>query len=107
MRAWMPILEWLPAYRRAWLPADLVAGAAVWAVLVPLALAYSGNLGIDPGVGLYTLPFPLVAYAVFGGSRLFVVGPDAAVVVLSAGGAVVVVDSPVGTAVSLLLSSIA
>jgi high affinity sulfate transporter 1 len=80
----MPILEWLPAYRRAWLPGDLVAGAAVWAVLVPLALAYSGILGVDPVVGLYTLPFPLLAYAVFGGSRLFVVGPDAAVVVLSA-----------------------
>ena len=84
MRALMPILEWLPAYRRAWLPRDLVAGAAVWAVLVPLALAYSGILGVDPVVGLYTLPLPLVAYAIFGGSRLFVVGPDAAVVVLSA-----------------------
>jgi SulP family sulfate permease len=84
MRALMPILEWLPAYRRAWLPGDLVAGAAVWAVLVPLALAYSGILGVDPVVGLYTLPVPLLAYAVFGGSRLFVVGPDAAVVVLSA-----------------------
>ena len=84
MRARMPILEWLPAYRRAWLPGDLVAGAAVWAVLVPLALAYSGLLGVDPVVGLYTLPLPLVAYAIFGGSRLFVVGPDAAVVVLAA-----------------------
>lgn len=84
MRALMPILEWLPAYRRAWLPGDVVAGAAVWAVLVPLALAYSGILGVDPVVGLYTLPVPLLAYAVFGGSRLFVVGPDAAVVVLSA-----------------------
>ena len=84
MRALMPILEWLPAYRRAWLPGDLAAGAAVWAVLVPLALAYSGILGVDPVVGLYTLPLPLVAYAIFGGSRLFVVGPDAAVVVLAA-----------------------
>jgi sulfate permease, SulP family len=83
-RALMPILEWLPAYRRAWLAGDLVAGAAVWAVLVPLALAYSGILGVDPVIGLYTLPLPLIAYAVFGGSRLFVVGPDAAVVVLSA-----------------------
>ena len=61
MRALMPILDWLPAYRRAWLPGDLVAGAAVWAVLVPLALAYSGILGVDPVVGLYTLPLPLLA----------------------------------------------
>ena len=83
MRTLAPIVEWLPAYRRAWLSRDLVAGAAAWAVLVPLGLAYSGILGVDPVIGLYTLPLPLVAYAVFGGSRLFVVGPDAAVVVLA------------------------
>ncbi len=83
MRAVAPILEWLPAYRREWLPRDLVAGAAAWAVLVPLGLAFSEILGVDPTVGLYTLPLPLVAYAVLGGSRLFVVGPDAAVAVLA------------------------
>ena len=98
----MPILEWLPSYRRAWLPGDLVAGAAVWAVLVPLALAYSGILGVDPVVGLYTLPLPLVAYAVFGGSRLFVVGPDAAVVVLSA--AAVAGAAAVGERLPLILA---
>ena len=83
MRTLAPIVEWLPAYRRAWLARDLVAGAAAWAVLVPLGLAYSGVLGVDPVIGLYTLPLPLVASAVLGGSRLFVVGPDAAVVVLA------------------------
>jgi high affinity sulfate transporter 1 len=83
MRAIAPIVEWMPAYQRAWLSRDLVAGAAAWAVLVPLGLAYSGVLGVDPVIGLYTIPLPLVAYAVFGGSRLFVVGPDAAVVVLA------------------------
>src|SRR5512135_3592087 len=83
MRTIAPIVEWLPAYRREWLGRDLVAGAAVWAVLVPLGLAFAGILGVDPVVGLYTLPLPLVAYAVFGGSRAFVAGPDAAVVVLA------------------------
>jgi SulP family sulfate permease len=83
MRTIAPIVDWLPAYRRAWLSRDLVAGAAAWAVLVPLGLAYAGILGVDPVIGLYSLPLPLVAYAVFGGSRLFVVGPDAAVVVLA------------------------
>jgi high affinity sulfate transporter 1 len=83
LRIIAPIVEWLPAYQRAWLPRDLVAGAAAWAVLVPLGLAFAGILGVDPAIGLYTLPLPLVAYAVFGGSRLFVVGPDAAVAVLA------------------------
>jgi high affinity sulfate transporter 1 len=83
LRGLAPIVTWLPAYQRAWLAGDVLAGAAAWAVLVPLGLAYAGILGVEPVVGLYTLPLPLVAYAVLGGSRLFVVGPDAAVVVLA------------------------
>ena len=83
MRNWMPIVTWLPEYQRSWLPGDLIAGATVWAVLVPLALAYAGIVGVDPVVGLYALPLALLAYAVFGGSRLLAVGPDAAVAVLS------------------------
>jgi hypothetical protein len=52
MRTLAPIVEWLPTYRRAWLSRDLVAGAAAWAVLVPLGLACSGILGVDPVMGL-------------------------------------------------------
>jgi len=84
MRNWMPIMEWLPAYQRSWLRRDLIAGATVWAVLVPLALAYAGIIGVYPVVGLYTVPLALLGYAIFGGSRLLVIGPDAAVAVLSA-----------------------
>ena len=83
MRSWMPILTWLPNYQLAWLAPDLLSAAAVWAVLVPTALAYAGLVGVDPIVGLYTVPAALLAYAIFGGSRLLVVGPDAAVAVLS------------------------
>ena len=83
MRKWMPIFEWLPNYQRSWIPNDLMSGATVWAVLVPLGLAYAGIVGVNPIVGLYTLPMALLAYAVFGGSRLMAVGPDAAVAVLS------------------------
>ncbi len=84
MKRFLPILEWLPAYERDWLRGDLLAGATVWAVLIPSALAYAGIVGVDPVVGLYTVPLALVAYAVFGGSRLLVVGPDAAISVLAA-----------------------
>ncbi len=83
MRIRLAIAEWLPGYRLAWLAPDLLAGAAVWAVLVPTALAYAGLVGVDPIVGLYTVPAALLAYAILGGSRLLVVGPDAAVAVLS------------------------
>jgi len=82
---WTPILKWLPEYQGSWFGRDLMAGASVWAVLVPLALAYAEIVGVEPVVGLYTIPLALLGYAVFGGSRLLVVGPDAAVAVLSAG----------------------
>ena len=82
---WTPILKWLTEYQGSWFGRDLIAGATVWAVLVPLALAYAEIVGVEPVVGLYTIPLALLGYAVFGGSRLLVVGPDAAVAVLSAG----------------------
>ena len=84
MRRFLPIFDWLGSYDRNWLQTDLVAGATVWAVLIPSALAYAGIVGVDPVVGLYTVPLALVGYALFGGSRLLVVGPDAALSVLSA-----------------------
>ena len=84
MRWQIPIVGWLASYDRAWLRADVVAGATVWAVLIPSALAYAVIVGVEPIVGLYTVPLALVGYAVFGGSRLLVVGPDAAISVLAA-----------------------
>jgi SulP family sulfate permease len=85
VRSWLPILTWLPEYQRSWLRGDLIAGATIWAVLIPLALAYSALAGVNPVVGLYSIPLALLGYAIFGGSRLLVVGPDAAVAVLSGG----------------------
>lgn len=80
----VPITGRLRSYRRAWLRPDLLAGVTLWAVLVPEAMAYAGIAGVPPIVGLYTVPLPLLAYAVFGTSRIMVVGPDSATALLSA-----------------------
>ena len=61
MKRFLPILEWLPGYRRDWLGSDLVVGGTVWAVLIPSALAYAAIAGVDPVVGLYALPLALAA----------------------------------------------
>ncbi|MDH3638811.1 MAG: SulP family inorganic anion transporter, partial [Gammaproteobacteria bacterium] len=105
MRTRLAITKWLPNYQREWLRADLIAGATVWAVLIPTALAYAGLVGVDPVVGLYTVPLALLAYAIFGGSRLLVVGPDAAVAVLAGAtiAAVVVGDNHLELAIALAL----
>jgi SulP family sulfate permease len=84
VRKLLPILGWLPAYRGAWLLPDVLAGLALWAVMVPEGMAYSGIVGVPPIVGLYTIVPPLIAYALLGSSRLLVVGPDTATGLISA-----------------------
>ena len=80
----LPVLGWLPSYRREWLLQDILAGVAVWAVMVPEGMAYSGIVGVPPIMGLYTIIPPLVVYAPLGTSRVLVVGPDTATGLISA-----------------------
>ena len=80
----LPVLGWLPAYRRDWLLPDVLAGLAVWAVMVPEGMAYAAIVGVPPIMGLYTIIPPLIGYALLGTSRLLVVGPDTATGLISA-----------------------
>src|ERR1700757_1150604 len=80
----LPIVGWLPGYRRDWLLPDSLAGLALWAVIVPEGMAYAGIVGVPPIMGLYTIVPPLIAYAALGTSRLLVVGPDTATGLISA-----------------------
>jgi high affinity sulfate transporter 1 len=80
----LPVLSWLRGYRREWLLPDVLAGLAVWAVMVPEGMAYAGIVGVPPIMGLYTIVPPLIAYALLGTSRVLVVGPDTATGLISA-----------------------
>ena len=66
------------SYRRAWLGRDLLAGIGLTALLVPQGMAYAELAGLPPVTGLYTTIAALFAYAVFGPSRVLVLGPDSA-----------------------------
>ena len=72
------------SYRRAWLRKDLVAGVVLTALLVPQGMAYAELAGLPPVTGLYATLVPLLAYAVFGPSRILVLGPDSALAPLVA-----------------------
>ena len=73
---WLPGLEMLRRYEAAWLPRDLMAGLVLTTMLVPVGIAYAVASGV-PGIhGLYATIFPLLAYALFGPSRILVLGPD-------------------------------
>lgn len=80
----LPILDWAPGYRRDWLLPDVLAGLALWAVMVPEGMAYAGIVGVPPIMGLYTIVPALLAYALLGTSRQLVVGPDTATGLISA-----------------------
>jgi high affinity sulfate transporter 1 len=72
----MPGLRTAREYERAWLPSDLVAGLVLTALLVPVGMGYAQAAGLPPITGLYATIVPLVAYALFGPSRVMVLGPD-------------------------------
>ncbi|MEN8040536.1 MAG: SulP family inorganic anion transporter [Actinomycetota bacterium] len=103
----IPLLEWLPSYDRTWLRTDVLAGVTVWGVVIPSALAYASIVGVDPIIGVYTVPLALAAYVVFGGARLLVVAPDSAISVMSAAavGAVIVGDEYLDLTIVLALLS--
>src|SRR6516162_9191339 len=66
----------LSAYRREWLGKDVVAGIVLSTLLVPQGMAYAELAGLPPITGLYTTILCLLGYAVFGPSRILVLGPD-------------------------------
>jgi MFS superfamily sulfate permease-like transporter len=66
----------LRGYRRRWLAKDLVAGVVLTTLLVPQGMAYAELAGLPPITGLYTTITCLLGYAVFGPSRILVLGPD-------------------------------
>jgi high affinity sulfate transporter 1 len=76
---WVPGVHVARTYERRWLRADLVAGVVLAAILVPQGMAYAELAGLPPVTGLYTTIACLVAYAVFGPSRVLVLGPDSSV----------------------------
>lgn len=73
---WVPGLATLRGYRRAWLWPDVRAGIVVTALLIPAGMGYAVAAGLPPETGLYATIVPLLAYAVFGPSRILVLGPD-------------------------------
>ena len=72
----LPGVRALSAYQPAWLRKDLVAGLVLVALLVPQGMAYAELAGLPPITGLYTSILCLTGYAVFGPSRILVLGPD-------------------------------
>jgi high affinity sulfate transporter 1 len=79
LQRWVPGLNTARTYQRRWLRYDLIAGIVLAAILVPQGMAYAELAGLPAVTGLYTTIACLVAYAIFGPSRVLVLGPDSSV----------------------------
>jgi high affinity sulfate transporter 1 len=79
---WLPGLNILRQYQASWLPHDIVAGLVLTSMLVPVGIAYAVASGVPGIYGLYATIIPLLAYALFGPSRILVLGPDSSLAAL-------------------------
>ena len=82
---WLPGLLTLRNYQADWLHHDVLAGLVLTTVLVPVGIAYAVASGLPAIAGLYATIFGLLAYALFGPSRVLVLGPDSSLVALILG----------------------
>jgi high affinity sulfate transporter 1 len=73
---WLPGARALANYRVSWLRRDVLAGLVLSTLLVPQGMAYAELAGLPAITGLYTTILCLVGYALFGPSRILVLGPD-------------------------------
>ena len=71
----LPGLQAVSSYQRRWLARDVTAGVVLTTLLVPQGMAYAELAGLPPITGLYTSIVCLLSYAVFGPSRILVLGP--------------------------------
>lgn len=86
IKRFLPILDWLPNYKKSNLNGDISAGITVGIMLIPQGMAYAMLAGLEPIHGLYAVTIPLILYAIFGTSRQLAVGPVAMVSLLTAAG---------------------
>jgi high affinity sulfate transporter 1 len=75
---WLPGFETMRRYEAAWVAHDFFAGFVLATMLVPVGIAYAEASGLPGIYGLYATIVPLLAYALFGPSRILVLGPDSA-----------------------------
>src|SRR6476646_3516939 len=77
-KRWLPGLQVLSEYQAAWFARDVMAGLVLTTMLVPVGIAYALASGVPGIYGLYATIVPLLAYGLFGPSRILVLGPDSA-----------------------------
>ena len=95
MKNFIPILKWLPKYKKKSFFYDLSAGINVGILLIPQGMAYALIAGLPPIYGLYAALTPQIVYAVLGTSRQLAVGPVAIdSLIVASGLGIISISSP-------------
>jgi SulP family sulfate permease len=97
----VPAIEWLSHYDRRWLRADVAAGIAVTALVVPKNLGYAEIAGVPLQNGLYAAAAGGIIYALFCTSRQISTGPSSSLAAV-AGAAVLATELGGGDAAQLV-----
>lgn len=90
---WLPILVWLPQYKKSYLQGDISAGLTAGVMLIPQGMAYAYIAGLPPVYGLYAGIIPQIIYAILGTSRQLAIGPVALDSLIVASGLAVLAES--------------
>ncbi len=101
VRRWPPGLEVARSYERSWLRRDLTAGVILTMLLIPAGIGYAEAAGLPPATGLYATIAPLLAYAIFGPSKILVLGPDSSLAPIIAASVLPLADGDTARAVAL------
>jgi SulP family sulfate permease len=72
-------------YSKEWLRADVLAGMTTGAVVIPKCMAFAAIAGLPAEAGLYAAFAPMLAYALFGTSRVLSVSTTSTIAILTAG----------------------
>ena len=105
---YLPVVTWLPGYRIAGLPRDVIAAVTVWALVVPQAIAYAQIAGLPPQQGLFAAAGGLLGYGLMGTCRQLIVSPTSSTAAISASlvGAIALGDvtklAPLSSALAIL-----
>jgi sulfate permease, SulP family len=99
----IPMMQWLPSYRKEWLRCDPVAGLTTAAVIIQQTTAYAAIAGLPLVVGLYSSLVLLTVCAALGTSRLLSVTTSSTIAILPSGALPAV--APAGAAARLLSAS--
>lgn len=104
--AFMPGITSLKTYNRSWLKFDVIAGVVLATLLVPQGMAYAELAGLPAITGLYTSILCLIGYALFGPSRILVLGPDSSLGPMIAATILPIVAVGSGSAEAVALASL-